>query len=545
MTRPPRDILPPLSGERPQDVYGHAPRSAADTVLYRLGLHSLPVPGLPAHLTVSDVKVDFIKGPMRAQKTSLRQRHGLPIAFDKHMARPEVGEGECLALLTIPTSPVPSELRHLLPAWRAKALQAAGLVAAILDERVVGAEIFEDALLLANEVCVGAIDHSPLVRSHVPLEVNAADVAGLAQLADIAIDESSRAARAARSYRRAVVEGPTADAFAMLWIAAESLSDTRTPSRPDIEDALREAGVNPDGLPLHVGLLIDLRGKIQHHGLESVETLATAFYEMEAIVRVLIRREMGIANGWWPALDPGAFVKPFATVVANAMRHTETRWHNDGLPPVDDHPDPMHLPRQVARPHLDPRLRLDPGFGENLSLIASVIIDAIEWQSPDATLAIHLGLPPSVPGDTGIVSSAEGIWIPTSELQGLDDPERPGLLINFVWNLFYAVGAAIAQQCGVASEGDGTLVVAALAGRAQYVRLVRYGDYPASMITMPAGDTPEAVGRLTGWAAAGDDRARSVIEELRGEYGDFCRELATVVATLEMGPPFHLLPNSA
>lgn len=124
---------------------------------------------------------------MRAQKTSLRQRHGLPIAFDKHMARPEVGEGECLALLTIPTSPVPSELRHLLPAWRAKALQAAGLVAAILDERVVGAEIFEDALLLANEVCVGAIDHSPLVRSHVPLEVNAADVASLAQLAEIAI----------------------------------------------------------------------------------------------------------------------------------------------------------------------------------------------------------------------------------------------------------------------------------------------------------------------------------------------------------------------
>lgn len=75
----------------------------------------------------------------------------------------------------------------------------------------------------------------------------------------------------------------------MLWIAAESLSDRRTPSRPDIEEALREAGVNPDGLPLPVGHLIDLRGKIQHHGLESVEALATAFYEMEAIVRVLIR----------------------------------------------------------------------------------------------------------------------------------------------------------------------------------------------------------------------------------------------------------------
>ncbi|HEV2766290.1 MAG TPA: hypothetical protein VGV63_01120, partial [Acidimicrobiales bacterium] len=292
-------------------------------------------------------------------------------------------------------------------------------------------------------------------------------------------------------------------------------------------------------------LLIDLRGKIQHQGLENVETLETAFYEMEAIVRVLIRREMGITNGWWPALDPGAFVNPFAAVVADAMGHIETRWHNDGLPPVDDHPKPMHLPRQVARPHLDPRLRLDPGFGENLSLIASVVIDAIEWQAPDTTLDIHLGLPPSVPGDNGILSSGEEIWIPAGELAGLDDPERPGLLVNFVWNLFYAVGAAVAQQRGVASEGDGTLVVAALASRAQYVRFVLYGDYPAGMITMPAPDTPEAVGRLTGWAAAGDDRARSVIEDLGGEQGDFCRELATVVSTLEMGPPFHLLPNSA
>jgi hypothetical protein len=334
-----RDLLPPLS-EVPSDVPGEAPISVADQVLYRLGLRALPVPGLPPHLVVGDVMVDFLDGPIRAQQTAVRQRHGLPLTFDKHMSRPEVGQGELVALLSIRSQLVPEDVDAALEKWRARALAAAGLIASILDERVVGEELFEDAVFLAAGAYVGAIDRRANVPSYLPFEVNAADRAALEDLAPLAVEETSRTARAARLYRRATIEGPTADAYAMLWVAAECFSDRSTPSRQEIEGALLEAGINPEGLPLHVGLLIALRGRVQHQGFEDLETLRTAFYEMEAVVRVLIRRDLRITAGWWPVRDPQAFAEPFDNVAAAAMGLGATVWHPNALPPVGE-PEPL------------------------------------------------------------------------------------------------------------------------------------------------------------------------------------------------------------
>lgn len=343
-----RDLLPPLS-EVPSDVPDEAAIAVADQVLYRLGLRALPVPGLPPHLVVGDVVVDFVEGPVRAQHTAVRQRHGLPITFDKHMSRPQFAHGDLVALLSIRSEPVPNDLLFALEQWRTRALAAAGLIASILDERVVGEELFEDAVFLAAGAYAGAIDRRAKVPSYLPFEVNAADRAALEDLARLAIEGTSRTARAARLYRRATIEGPTADAYAMLWVAAECFSDRRTPSRQEIEDALLEAGINPEGLPLHVGLLIGLRGRVQHQGFEDLETLRTAFYEMEAVVRVLIRRELHITAGWWPARDPQAFVEPFDNVAAAAMGPGATVWHPNALPPVGE-PEPQRIPRRVARP---------------------------------------------------------------------------------------------------------------------------------------------------------------------------------------------------
>ncbi|MCA1705503.1 MAG: hypothetical protein LC808_20495, partial [Actinobacteria bacterium] len=271
------------------------------------------------------------------------------------MVRPEVAHGEFVAVLSIRSQPVPDKVEAALALWRARALAAAGLLASILDERVVGRELFEDALLFVRGECVGAVDRRSTVRSYLPLEVNTADLAALERLGGVAVEESSRTARAARLYRRAALEGPTADAYAMLWVAAECFSDQRTPSRPEIEYALTQAGLTPSVLPLHVGRLIDLRGKVQHHGFEDPDTLRTAFYEMEAVVRVLIRRDMNIPNGWWPASDPQAFAEPFDEVVARMVGPGESVWHIDALPVAND-ASPQSIPRRVARPHEDPRV---------------------------------------------------------------------------------------------------------------------------------------------------------------------------------------------
>ena len=62
------------------------------------------------------------------------------------------------------------------------------------------------------------------------------------QLSDLSMSETSRAARAARLYRRAALEGPTADGYAMLWVAAEAFSTARSPSKNELKEALSEAG---------------------------------------------------------------------------------------------------------------------------------------------------------------------------------------------------------------------------------------------------------------------------------------------------------------
>src|SRR5918995_2913166 len=226
-----------------------------DRVIYRLGLHALPVPGLPASFGVDDVRVDFVEGPILAQRTEVRQRHGLPFVFDKHMSRSEAGDGELVCLLSIEADK-PPDLQQAFRRWRSRALAAAGLVASILDERVVGAQIFEDALLVHDGEVVSAADLRAGIRTFLPLEVHAADRAALEKLGSVQLAESSDVARAARLYRRAVLEGPSADAFSLLWIAAECFGTHGTPSRREIEASLVRAGISPDTLPLHVGLLI-------------------------------------------------------------------------------------------------------------------------------------------------------------------------------------------------------------------------------------------------------------------------------------------------
>jgi hypothetical protein len=243
-----------------RDLWPEINREKADQFVYRLGLRALPVPGLPEEVAIDDLKVTFVEGPVRAQVTEIRQQHRIPFAFDKRMSREWVGDGHLVAVLERSTDEQPEQLDASILAWRQRALAAAGLLAAVLDERVVGEELFEDVLLFREGKFVGAIDMRSRVRTFMPFDVNAADQAGLDRLHDLSLDEASDVARAARLYRRAANEGPTADAYAMLWMAAECFSDHDGPSRKEIEAALAEGGLDPDGMPIHVGLLIDLRG---------------------------------------------------------------------------------------------------------------------------------------------------------------------------------------------------------------------------------------------------------------------------------------------
>jgi hypothetical protein len=536
------NALPKLA-EEPQDAREGWGLQDVDEVVYRLGLSCEPVPGLPNDLTVGDIAVEFVHGPVRAQQTLLRQRFGVPVIFDKSMRREEVAANEVITLLSITTTP-PENLEDGFAVWRPRALAAAGMLAAVLDERVAGREVLEDAIVFHKGEFVGAADMRGRVRTYLPFEVNPADQLALDRLAELTASEASPVARAARLYRRAALEGPTADAYAMLWVAAECFSEHRSPSKKDIEKALKAGGMDPDGLPISIGRLIELRGKIQHHGVESDDRLTMAFYEMEAVVRTLIRQEAEIEGGWWPAADnPAGFSAPFDAVVAAAQQDRETEWHKGDLPPAET-PVELRVPRRTASPHLDPRLEIDRRIGDAAAVIAVCVLDAIEWIDPEMSLRIDFERPPNAPSDLVSAANAERLWF-SEEMLDPTTLNEPKGFVSLVWELVRMVGVAYAQRIGIESRGNGVAVVEAMGTRLQYLRLVKHGEFPAEELAIPTDTDLLSVGKLAGWAAAGDARALSRVEELDGDPHDLATLILAVLAKIPLAAPVALLDDAS
>ncbi|MBI4898133.1 MAG: hypothetical protein HY827_07180 [Actinobacteria bacterium] len=533
-----RDLMPPLN-EEPRDAQDSNSTEDATRVLYRLGLQSDQVPGLPDKVEVDDVTIEFVDGPIRTQITEMRQRHGLPIEFDKSMRRQDVGANLRIALLSIEASPVPADIDSAFTSWRSRALAAAGLVASVLDERVVGSELLEDAVLFKNDDVLGGVDMRTGVRSYLPLEVRQSDLEALNLLESISLSESTAAARAARLYRRAMVEGPTADAFVMLFIAAECFSEKPAADKRQIKDALVRAGVDVERLPVQLGPLLGLRGKIVHHGVEDHGDLTVAFYELEAVVRALIRQDAEIAQGW-PLLpnNPGAFSDPFDSAVAQLQDRGSSRWHADGLPQFES-PVAQNLPRRILRPELDERLDLDPELGDALETVASVVVDAIEWLDPEMRLFISAKLPDRAPDWATSLATRDGIHLAPHFYKDVDDDATQ--FVNFVWDLYSLVGAVLMQRAGVVSEGTGVVVVEAFGAFAQYRRLAQFGAFDSDSLRIPDDRSPISLGKIAGWAAAGDSRASAYMVSLDGSDLELVNELVSSLQSDPPGAPTHLI----
>jgi hypothetical protein len=538
-------LLPPLRAQ-PRDAYEWMDADVAfDSVTYRLGLRVLvPVPGLPANLDIAGARAAIVRGPVRAQHTNLRQRYGLPIVFDKHMTRERVGDGEFVLLLSLEraVSDV-AVVEQSVAKWRAVAEGAAGSLTALLDERVAGEPLLEDVVLLRNGKAVAAADVRERVRAFLPLDVTTQDRRGLEQLADLRFEEGSGVARAARLLRRASLEGPTADAYVMLFVAAESVLKSRQPSKREFDEALSDAGLNPDGLPLHTGLLIGLRGQIVHEGLEDHEHLRMAFYEMEAIVRILIRRAAGLLGGWWPAHAPAAYATDFDDRVY-ARQGRRTKWHRRRLPRAPD-PTDERIPRKVPGPSEQLVVRLDESVRQNTTqdaaaLISSVVADAHAWVDPEGrVVTVFVGTPHADGQQADITFNADELWLAPARLEGLLDDNRPEVLVNFVWDLHGAVGSMVIMRAGIASEHDGRALIEAAGALHQYTRLILHGEYDAEALQLPPMNDPYEVGKVVGWAAAGDSRARAALDDARSEAGTLGRKLLKL---LTRDPPFPPRP---
>lgn len=253
---------------------------------------------IAAGVAVGRVRVSVVKGPLTTQRTTVVQRPGDQLVFDKTLhPHVEVGHDVPLTLAEI-EEPLPADLPAAIDAWYAECFAALGLICVVLDERLAQRPVLEDVVLFdaAGTRVSGAIDARMRLRHFYPRSYTETEASALEGLSEGAAPEI---AGAARWYLRAAQLGPVADAVVYLWIAIDALLGTEG-SRvvPALRDKLDEIGFAVASLPVPLGPLYGLRGDIVHKGQERPVNLREGFYELEAITRLLLRDALGVESSW-------------------------------------------------------------------------------------------------------------------------------------------------------------------------------------------------------------------------------------------------------
>jgi hypothetical protein len=161
------------------------------------------------------------------------------------------------------------------------------------------------------------------------------------------------------------------------------------------------------------------------------------------------------------------------------------------------------------------------------------------------TLKVQLGRPPEAPSGAPFGANANSLWISEEGLKGIDDPEKPHLLVNLVWDLVGLVGFAVAQRAGAESRGNGVSFVQAFGSWLQYERLVNHGDFAAESLSIPGSDDPVSLGKLCGWAAAGDPRAEASVQGLEGEAHELAFSIIETLGQIPLAAPIPLLDSAS
>lgn len=160
------------------------------------------------------------------------------------------------------------------------------------------------------------------------------------------------------------------------------------------------------------------------------------------------------------------------------------------------------------------------------------------------SLRIDFERPPNAPSDLTSAANAERLWIAEEMLdpETLNEPEG---LVSLVWELVRMVGFAYAQRIGIESRGNGVAFVEAMGCWLQYLRFVKHGEFPADELAIPTGNDLLSLGKLAGWAAAGDARALTRLEELEGDARNLATSILEILAKIPLAAPVHLLDGTA
>jgi hypothetical protein len=274
---------------------------AGNRCVYRLGFIAMELPDLPARLQVGRVVFARGIGPVITQRTSVVQRPGDELIFEK-MLDPFVSVGDALPLTMLEIDDtLPNEsVDQAIDRWYAEAVGAAGLVSALLDERLFQRPALEDLLIFDDEgrEVIGAADARMRLRHFLPYPISELELEALDQLGEAYRPDSPESA-AARWYLRAAQAGPLADSVVFLWIAIDALLGTDGERVvPALHDRFDELGIDLTPLPITPGRLYGLRGDVVHGGKEQPPGLREGFYVLETLTRTLLRAALDVESLW-------------------------------------------------------------------------------------------------------------------------------------------------------------------------------------------------------------------------------------------------------
>jgi hypothetical protein len=77
------------------------------------------------------------------------------------------------------------------------------------------------------------------------------------------------------------------------------------------------------------------------------------------------------------------------------------------------------------------------------------------------------------------------------------------------------------------------------------MRLVKHGVLPAEPLAMPKVNDLFSLGKLCGWAAAGDGRALAAVGELNGDTRELATSIIETLSEMRLAAPIHLLDSAS
>jgi hypothetical protein len=483
-----------------------------DRVVYRAIYRSMEIHGLPPELEVNGANVSHVKGPVLSQRTDLAQRGGFPLVFDKCMTQGiEIGAGHWLTVVQVEITPLPDDLGLAMFESRDQAREAVAFIASVLDERIAQELLAEDLLILDESGPVAAADLRELVRHFLPYEVTEIEKANLDALDGS--EQPRHVKTAARWYLRAAQAGPGVDGVMFLWFAVEALVGTS--KKAPIEKALRAAGRDPADQGIGVGRLHGIRSKFVHDdpGKEPPpkEEVRQAFYDLEAMVKTLLRHGLGVESTWPAHLASQVFDSPWAERIDAAWREPETEFH-DVLPTSSTKPiEGLSWGQMLPALDINAAVEVSGGQDQDAVRVRRIVEMALFcFGDPDIG-----GFPVEIrrfDNEEIQADCRDGCLVIGSRTV---DPDNPVDAFRLMMQIHVFVGRCLLERRGVKAEGLGVFLHGLLTGWIRVYLGPQDEEAKEFIIVNPLPANPSLfdIGEHLGAGAAGSEENLANVEE--------------------------------